>query len=260
MIKWTEKHSHVQEYSVEAKGYINLKAKPTYEGLVVSGPHRTTYFLASDYGIGVYVIVWNPEKLTTEQVSVGYEDYGTDWYTEGGAEGITVDATPEVLEAVRIQEVEDRWCRDMIADLEDERTVTTGKAVEVYKGRKVPVGTTGIVRWMGDGKWGMRVGLKVEGQDKLVYTALSNVRVDQSAEGRALQAAAKAEYEAWRAAKDKAAVGLSKGMTVKVTDGRDAGMVGVIFWLRDGRLGVKADPRDRAEQPVWCNATQVVAA
>lgn len=58
-----------------------------------------------------------------------------------------------------------------------EGQIIKGAEVEVYKGRKVPVGTIGVVRWMGIDQWGNeRVGLSVAGQDKLVYTAKSNVR------------------------------------------------------------------------------------
>jgi hypothetical protein len=212
-------------------------------------------WLYSDYGVGVYARVWNPEKFEEHSVLVGAHDVpGGGWTDE-----VIVDATDEVIAAAELKRSEENWAHSMIHDLKEELEVTTGKAVEVVKGRKVPKGTKGIVRWMGDGRWGMRVGLKVEGQDKLVYTALSNVEVDLSPEGREAQAQAQAEREAYKAKALKAAEGLSKGMTVKVTSGRDAGAVGVIFWMRDGRLGLKANPKDRTEQPVWANAAQVVA-
>lgn len=56
--------------------------------------------------------------------------------------------------------------------------ILKNSTVEVFKGRKVPVGTVGIVKWIGEDNYGTeKVGLKVEGQDKLVYTAKANVRV-----------------------------------------------------------------------------------
>lgn len=55
--------------------------------------------------------------------------------------------------------------------------IVKGLVVEVFKGRKVPVGTVGMVRWIGtDSFGGQRVGLVVDGTDGLVYTALTNVR------------------------------------------------------------------------------------
>lgn len=57
-----------------------------------------------------------------------------------------------------------------------------GRDVEVVRGRKVPLGTKGYVIWYGEGNWGPRVGIKVEGQDEPVWTAASNVRVVQPEE------------------------------------------------------------------------------
>ncbi len=53
--------------------------------------------------------------------------------------------------------------------------VQKGTTVVVARGRKVPRGTVGVVMWEGDGEYGPRVGLAVEGEDKLVYTAHKNV-------------------------------------------------------------------------------------
>jgi hypothetical protein len=35
-----------------------------------------------------------------------------------------------------------------------------GATVKVLRGKKVPVGTTGVVFWTQDGQWGLRLGLK----------------------------------------------------------------------------------------------------
>lgn len=59
-----------------------------------------------------------------------------------------------------------------------------GGIVEVFKGRKVPIGTTGVVKWIGDNGWGTSVGIAVEGEDKLVFTAAANVRPVVSDEQR----------------------------------------------------------------------------
>lgn len=72
--------------------------------------------------------------------------------------------------------------------------------VEVFKGRKVPVGTTGIVRWIGEGSYlgDVRLGLAVEGQTKLVYVAAANCRVSSEtlAAAQAIVDGDKAEREA----------------------------------------------------------------
>lgn len=53
--------------------------------------------------------------------------------------------------------------------------VDVGVTVRVVKGRKVKVGTVGVVTGVYDGQWGMRVGIRVDGEPKPVYTALDNV-------------------------------------------------------------------------------------
>jgi len=52
-----------------------------------------------------------------------------------------------------------------------------GDDVVVVKGRKVPIGTRGVLRWEGHGNYGPRVGIAVPGEPKLAYTAASNVEV-----------------------------------------------------------------------------------
>jgi hypothetical protein len=50
--------------------------------------------------------------------------------------------------------------------------------VEVYKGRKVPVGTVGKVKWVGTNRFGTSVGLEVGGTtaNGLIFTSYGNVR------------------------------------------------------------------------------------
>lgn len=96
-----------------------------------------------------------------------------------------VDATDDVMtrfvESKRQKKVEGfqtamENALDRIKD--DYRRVGKGKMVEVYKGRKVPVGTTGKVMWVGmDNYRNMRVGIKVEGSDKLTYVAAEHCKV-----------------------------------------------------------------------------------
>ena len=56
-----------------------------------------------------------------------------------------------------------------------------GKTAEVFKGRKVAVGTSGEIIWCGEGKWGWRVGIK-DAAGEVHWTAMSNVRVTDAAE------------------------------------------------------------------------------
>ena len=53
--------------------------------------------------------------------------------------------------------------------------VTKGSTVVVVKGKKVPLGTTGVAFWVGETKYGMRVGLNAAGVTH--WTAMGNVEV-----------------------------------------------------------------------------------
>ena len=56
--------------------------------------------------------------------------------------------------------------------------------VVVFKGRKIPVGTTGIVTWIGEDNWGAaRVGILTE-SGEVVYTAQANVKINQKEEAK----------------------------------------------------------------------------
>lgn len=47
-----------------------------------------------------------------------------------------------------------------------------GATVKVLRGRKVPLGTTGVVFWMEDGQWGLRLGIK--NKEGVFWTAAKN--------------------------------------------------------------------------------------
>jgi len=54
--------------------------------------------------------------------------------------------------------------------------IVAGQIVTVVKGRKVPIGTTGEIRWIGEDSYGnMKVGIRVN--EEMVFTALKNVEV-----------------------------------------------------------------------------------
>lgn len=54
---------------------------------------------------------------------------------------------------------------------------SVGRTVEVVRGRKVAIGTVGVVGWFGETRWGHRVGLIIEGVEGLTFTDAGNVRV-----------------------------------------------------------------------------------
>lgn len=128
--------------------------KVSHEGLVVSEPWVTCERVMSDiYADVSRCFVWNPETRTVETVTLGsYFELCT---TFGRA---VVDASPEILAEVARQAA-DKAARKAAADKARAEAIRNapehGKLMTVTRGRKVPVGTTGRVFWMRDGRVGL---------------------------------------------------------------------------------------------------------
>lgn len=73
--------------------------------------------------------------------------------------------------------------------------VRKGTAIKIVRGRKIPVGTTGVAFWKGSGAYGQRVGFK-DAAGNTLWTAATNVEAvyDDAAVVAAALAEAKAEY------------------------------------------------------------------
>ena len=128
--------------------------------------------------------------------------------------------------------------------------ISKGSFVVVVRGRKVPHGTQGTVRWEGDGEWGPRVGLAVEDEEKLVYTALKNVDAvypgllpgQQPAEGWV-------DFHA-RVMRERTLP--QKGHRVRH---KESETEGVVFWAEGTRAGFKYDGSDIAH---WAEARELL--
>lgn len=131
--------------------------------------------------------------------------------------------------------------------------VQKGVTVVVVRGRKVPRGTVGVVRWEGDGDYGPRVGLAVEGEEKLVYTAHRNVesvypglKPGQNPEGGWVELHARVQREQLLP---------QKGHRVKH---RESEEIGTVFWAQGSRLGFKTDDDDSGPAVTcWANTEEV---
>lgn len=133
--------------------------------------------------------------------------------------------------------------------------VQKGATVVVARGRKVPHGTVGVVRWEGDGEWGPRVGLSVEGEDKLVYTAFKNVdsvypglQPDQRPDGGWVELYDRVQREQLLP---------QKGHRVLH---KDSGLEGDVFWVGNDagdRLGFKTGGYCAPAVTVWADASEV---
>lgn len=146
--------------------------------------------------------------------------------------------------------------------------IDKGKAVEVVKGRKVAIGTKGVVRWFGSTRFGYRVGLAVEGVEGLVYTALDNVRLDESPEAQAAELDAAHDVAFWidqkrserifgteSAREQLVSVSISVGDKVTPKSGGYAGRVCRVIWVGAKPEGVKVGVVP-VVRPVWDRYTR----
>jgi hypothetical protein len=88
------------------------------------------------------------------------------------ANGVSIDDAKKVAMAAGGELRPPDWMSKGI-----DRDPQRGDIVEVFKGRKVPKGTVGEVFWAGEGRWGLRVGIREEGREEPWWTAASNCRV-----------------------------------------------------------------------------------
>ena len=152
--------------------------------------------------------------------------------------GIDTDDTVGIalFDAVAVAETK-------LAEASDALEISKGKTVKVVRGRKVPIGTVGVVFWIGSGQYGERVGIK-DANDTVHWTASKNVEVigDSKKDNRPSNERP------------------TKGKRIK-----HGNTVGVVFWVGDGgrRIGYNEVKGGRViKDAIWADAVavEVVAA
>jgi len=212
----------------------------------------------SVWGTQWYTNVWDRESATICEIEVGHSEdpnrskkvvvdaseevlVEVEWFTKGGSrtvfafrEGGEEGALAElaVIEqenaeraAQRAEEDAERWCK----------TVHMNSRVVVARGRKVAVGTEGILFWEREGQYGTRIGIRDDEGNKH-WTYLRNVEA----------ATDKPEGMAWldyqrtleEAQVERTNALPRKGELVCVLEGERTGEVGKIFWAKEGRIGI----------------------
>ncbi len=132
--------------------------------------------------------------------------------------------------------------------------VEKGSRVEVFKGRKVPVGTTGEVFWVGAGTYGTRVGLKGDDGDTY-WLASDNCRPEGWA-----QLVVRAGDHGWDiVARQLEAAQIHKGDRVRFVNAEGQAFIGEVFWKERNRLGVRvgAGEGHNGSDVLWLNTSQV---
>lgn len=243
--------------------YKNDSSKPTYEGATLDTYTDHNVRVMSDVWADLYgALVWCDEKQKPIKIGTGNSEFGS-------GTKVTIDATAEVQakyeawQAAEAAKAEERRIhneamerdRHLKARESEARSRLIGNprkgdTVVVVKGRKVPKGTVGIIKWEGASDYGPRIGMAVEGENKLVYTSPSNVegifpglKPGETPEG------------GWAALAERLRTELvapAKGHRVRGTDNKE----GKVMWVApDGsRLGFKEKPKS---DPIWADTKDV---
>jgi hypothetical protein len=197
-----------------------------HEGRVLGIDSRDSRIMSDVYTLTHTAIVWSAELRAP--ISVFLKNFDFDEAAEA-----EVDATQEVVdayEAWKVAEAEKKAqaAYDLRCDQARERLLEpkVGYRAVVVKGRKVPVGTEGIVTYIKYGAWGLRVGIK-DDEGEVHYTAAHNVhRVVHLEDG-----------EDWIATECRLEVSPPRKWDLIRT--RDSGIEGTVFFVSvDGdRIG-----------------------
>jgi hypothetical protein len=149
----------------------------THQGLCLREFERNGYN-DSDF----YMVVWNPATKTPETI-----EFATTRGWSYPCFGSKVDATPEVIAEYEAYLEKQRKAAELAQDKEQARQPKFGRTVKVVKGRKVPVGTTGEICWVGvnqfahqsyyaPSKKSLRVGIRLLDGTK-VFTDFANCEI-----------------------------------------------------------------------------------
>lgn len=156
-------------------GFADLGPKPDYAGAVLSTVWRVERIMSDVWADMGYARVWDEAESRVREVGYAGDGrtYGTvevDATDDVKAKAAAYDASVAAAAAKRERESE------VNRRVSYAMKVEVGKDVVVVKGRKVKKGTAGRVFWMGEGKWGVRVGL-TDAAGATHWTAASNVEV-----------------------------------------------------------------------------------
>lgn len=230
-----------------------------FVGAVLDIDGRPYQRFSDDWGTETFARVWDGTAIIN--ITLSY-----DW-DEPLALG-DVDASPEVRAMAATWAEAQRVEKERLAAIRREQeaeyraqeiilSVTEGKPVRVVRGRKVPIGTEGIVTGFSSQRFGYRAvttnALIQTAGGETFKTNVNNLEVTLApAEG---QTWLEYQQELWQ--KEEAAA-IRKGRTVRR---KVDGVAGPVFWLGEGRLGFALDNEKNARgafvNVVWCQTHEV---
>jgi hypothetical protein len=169
-----------KRFEITHSNYILSKTECSHSGLVLNTLYKEQRVMSDVYADVLYAQVWDEEKQEVNTIYVGCpEMMGNQSYIAA-----IVDATDEVkvkAEKYRKQQEEKRLIEERKREEERKQkelyTPSKGKTISVFKGRKVSIGTEGIVFWVGNDRFGnTSVGFK-DKEGKTFWSNIKNVKV-----------------------------------------------------------------------------------
>lgn len=224
-------------------------------------------FTTADYNVRKMSDIWADDFYMVVWTGTGTKRVFThsNFELQGPAADARVDATPEVKAAYaewkaeqdRIAAERAETARKAEAERREkdcERMVkcpVVGSTVRVVKGRKVPVGTEGVVTWKGDDRYtgGTRIGIQ-DASGKVHYTNTDNAeRID------VVKPESQTWSDFWYARQNNRP---ERGHMVRINV---TGVTGKVFWQQATRIGVATTPNKcpdgRYADIEWVMAEQV---
>jgi hypothetical protein len=153
-----QRHSHL---------FYVTKDSVEHVGLVVAKRFTVERIMSDVYASVYTAIVWNQSESKFESVRYADSEFSGVW----DASICEVDAPAELIaqyeeserqrkEAIEAAIIARRAEEAAQRVMDERRRIVNGKTVKVVKGRKVPVGTTGIVFWTKYDTYGLRCGIR----------------------------------------------------------------------------------------------------
>lgn len=175
-LKWQADRAFENDYRTTPPTQV---PKPTFDGLVVGTFSRTERIMSDVWADVFYVRVWDEAEGRVRDWAYGNSEFGS------SAATVTVDASDAVKakaaawDALKATEAAQREVEASIdREVRAAKRLGRGKDVDVVRGRKVKIGTKGRIFWIGETRFGERVGLELADGSR-VFTASSNVVLAQ---------------------------------------------------------------------------------
>lgn len=236
---------------------VSVAGSPEHVGRVLDIYGKCERIMSDVWDTVSYAVVLLDDG-STETIHLGTSEFGWDYEAK-------VDADPQVIadwkarvaaaekaahEALMKAEAEAR-VKQYEADCKRAALAPIkGRTVTVTKGRKVPVGTTGVVVWEGSDSYRgeARIGIK-DASGHIHYTAASNATANVTKPDGLTWVQFVEGQRASRPVKDAGAKILATGQ------------VGLCFYVSDDRFGIAVTSRKvqgRYVDVVWANAGEAV--